>query len=112
MDLESYFDFCAPDDIRVRGTRLGIETILYDYLHRGQTPEAIAARYRSLSLEQVYATITYYLQHREALHTYLEAWLAHGRDMRAAQETQPLPPVLARLRSRQAQRHLAEAPTA
>jgi len=29
MELETYFDFLAPDDIRVKGTRLGIETILY-----------------------------------------------------------------------------------
>ena len=61
MELESYFDFLAQDDIRVKGTRIGIETILYDYIHRGQSPEAIAACYPSLTLEQVYATITYYL---------------------------------------------------
>ena len=58
MELESYFDFLAPDDIRIKETRIGIETILYDYLHRGQSPEDIAARYPSVTLEQVYATIT------------------------------------------------------
>lgn len=59
MQLEDFFDFFAPDDIRFKGTRVGIETILYDYIQRGQTPEAIAATYPSLSLEQVYATILY-----------------------------------------------------
>jgi len=34
MELESYFDFFAPDDIRVKGTRVGIETVLYEYIHR------------------------------------------------------------------------------
>jgi hypothetical protein len=34
MELESYLDFLAPDDIRVKGTRIGIETILYEYIHR------------------------------------------------------------------------------
>jgi hypothetical protein len=28
MQLEDYFDFLAPDDIRLKGTRVGIETIL------------------------------------------------------------------------------------
>lgn len=28
MQLEDYFEFLRPDDIRVKGTRVGIETIL------------------------------------------------------------------------------------
>ncbi len=56
--LEDYFDFLSADDIRVKGTRIGIETILYDYIHRARTPEEIAQTYPSLSLEQVYATIS------------------------------------------------------
>lgn len=28
MQLEDYFDFQRPDDIRLKGTRVGIETIL------------------------------------------------------------------------------------
>ena len=111
MELESYFDFLAPDDIRLKGTRIGIETILYDYIHRGQSPEAIAASYRSLTLEQVYGTITYYLHNREAIHAYLEEWLEHGRRMRAAQEQNPPPPVVARLRTLAAQRQHSEAQT-
>ena len=108
MKLESYFDFLASDDIRVKGTRIGIETILYDYIHRGQSPEAITACYPSLTLEQVYATITYYLHNRETIHAYLEDWLEHGRRMREAQEQNP-PPVVVRLRTLAAQRQRAEA---
>jgi uncharacterized protein (DUF433 family) len=59
MDLESYFVLLDPDDIRLRGTRKGIETVLDDYLN-GVGPEEIAARYRAMTLEQVCATITYY----------------------------------------------------
>jgi uncharacterized protein (DUF433 family) len=108
MELESYFDFLASDDIRLKGTRVGIETILYDYIHRSQPPEAIAARYPSLTLEQVYATITYYLQNREAVNAYLEDWLEHGRRMREEQE-QNLPPVVVKLRALAAHRQRAEA---
>lgn len=105
MELETYFDFLAPDDIRVKGTRLGIETILYEYIHRDQPPEAITARYPSLTLEQVYATITYYLHNQEAVTAYLEDWLEHGRQMRDEQERNP-PPVVAKLRAVAAQRQL------
>jgi len=73
MELESYFEFLSEDDIRIKGTRVGIETVLDDYLE-GSSPEEIAARYRSLSLEQVYATITYYLRNRAQVDAYLEAW--------------------------------------
>ncbi len=73
MELESYFEFLSEDDIRLKGTRVGIETVLDDYL-QGSSPEEIAARYRSLSLEQVYATVTYYLRNRVAVDAYLEAW--------------------------------------
>jgi len=35
MKLEDYFDFLAPNDIRLKGHRIGIETILFDYLEQG-----------------------------------------------------------------------------
>jgi uncharacterized protein (DUF433 family) len=109
MELESYFDFFASDDIRVKGTRVGIETILYDYVHRSQSPEAIAQRYPSLTLEQVYATVTYYLHNREVITAYLTDWLAYGRRMREEQDRNP-PPVIVKLRAAAAQRQRAEAP--
>ncbi len=59
MQLEAYFDFLAENDIRLRGTRIGIETILYEYIYRCQTPEEIVKTYTSLTLEQVYATVLY-----------------------------------------------------
>jgi hypothetical protein len=41
MQLEDYFDFLGDVDIRIKGTRLGIETVLDDYIHWGQSTEAI-----------------------------------------------------------------------
>jgi uncharacterized protein (DUF433 family) len=89
MQLEDYFDFLAPNDIRLKGTRIGIETILYDFIHRSRRPEEIADAYRSLTLEQVYATITYYLHNEEAVRKYLTEWIEHGRRMRAEQAKNP-----------------------
>ena len=42
MELEDYFSFLTPDDIRVKGTRIGIETVLDDYLNGGRLPGALA----------------------------------------------------------------------
>lgn len=111
MARDSSGDFLAPDDMRLTGTRMGIATMVYDSLHRGQSPEAMAACSRSLTLEQVYGTSTDSLHHREAIHASLAAWLAHGRRRRAAQEQHPPPPVVARLRTLAAPRHHAEAQT-
>src|SRR5262245_30301388 len=70
MNLESCFDFVDDSDIRIRGTRLGIETVLFDFLD-GASPEEIAVRYCSLKLADVYATITYYFHHRDQVDSYL-----------------------------------------
>lgn len=97
MNLETYFDILAPDDIRIKGSRIGIESVLYEYVHRGQTAEVIAARFPSLTLEQVYATILWYLHDRERLAAYLADWLAFSGTMREHQERNP-PPVVLKLR--------------
>lgn len=97
MQLEDYFSFLAPDDIRLKGTRVGIETILYDHLFRARTPAEIAATYPSLALEQVYATILYYLHNQAAVDAYLTDWLEWGEAMRQEQRRNP-PPVVAKLR--------------
>jgi uncharacterized protein (DUF433 family) len=89
MQLEDYFDFLGADDIRIRGTRVGIETVLYDYIHRSNTPEYIVTSYSSLTLEQVYATILYYLHNQEAVTAYLADWLDDGQRMRATQGQDP-----------------------
>ena len=51
MQLEDYFNFLSGDDIRIKGTRIGIESVLYEYIHRAQEPKAIVQFYHTLSLE-------------------------------------------------------------
>jgi len=103
MQLEEYFDFFAKDDIRIKGTRIGIETVLYDFIHRSQSPEEIASTYPSLKLEQVYATILYYLHNREAVTKYLTNWMEWSREMRRQQAANPSPEIQ-RLRKIKAER--------
>ena len=109
MQLEQYFDFLAPDDIRIKGHRIGIESVLYEYLFREQTPEQILRRFPSLTLEQVYATILYYLSNREKVEAYVKDWLEWGERMRAEQDRNP-PPVVVRLRALKAQQQTAQMP--
>jgi uncharacterized protein (DUF433 family) len=106
MQLEDYFVFLAPNDIRVRGTRIGIETVLHDYLKEGRCAEEIAAAYETLELEQVYATILYYLHNLETVSRYLDEWYEFGRRAREEQERNPSPAVL-RFRKLQAERETA-----
>ncbi len=103
MLLEDYFDFLAPNDIRIKGHRVGIESVLYEYLHRGRTPEEIVRRFPSLSLEQIYATILYYLANHSQVTTYLTDWLEWGERMREEQARNPFPAIL-KLRQAKAER--------
>ncbi len=103
MQLEDYFNFLAPDDIRLKGSRIGIETILYEYIYHARTPEEIAKTYTSITLEQVYATILYYLHNKEAVSAYIADWLEWGHQQRKAQALNP-PPVVAKLMKLKAER--------
>lgn len=103
MQLEDYFNFLDLNDIRLKESRIGIETILYEYLFRDRTPEEIAKIYSSLTLEQVYATILYYLHNQEAINKYMTEWLEWGEQMREEQRRNP-PPVAEKLRQSKAER--------
>ncbi|CAN2039984.1 DUF433 domain-containing protein [Candidatus Magnetomoraceae bacterium gMMP-15] len=108
MNIEEYFDYLSPDDIRIKGTRVGIESVLYEFIHREQTPEAIVRRFTSLTLEQVYATILYYLCNKPIVEAYMTEWLGFGQRMRVEQTKNP-PPVVVRLRSLKQQNQMVSA---
>lgn len=85
MKIEDYFEFLSPDDIRIKGHRIGIDTILEPFLD-GFAPETIAADYPELGLEKIYATITYYYRKQ----TDMEAYLQRLRKWREAQYQEAL----------------------
>lgn len=89
MILEDYFVVLAPNEIRLKGHRIGIESILYEYLHRGQTAEEIAETFDTLTLEEVYATLLYYHRNRPQLDEYLDNWLKSQEAARRAQDNDP-----------------------
>jgi uncharacterized protein (DUF433 family) len=97
MQLEDYFDFIAPDDIRLKGHRIGIDDVLYYYLE-GYTPEEISAHLPTLSLEHIYATITYYLHNQPEMNKYLSE-LTVWRQQRYQEQASRLSPVAERLKA-------------
>jgi uncharacterized protein (DUF433 family) len=78
MQLEDYFEFEKFDTkfgpverIRIKGHRIDIEHVIR-FFHEDLTPAQILEQYPTLTLEEVYATITYYLHNREAVDKYIE----------------------------------------
>jgi uncharacterized protein (DUF433 family) len=70
MQLEDYFEFLDPDDIRLKGHCIGIQHVIEYYL-QGYTVEQILTELPTLNLEKIHATITYYLHHRAEMDAYL-----------------------------------------
>jgi uncharacterized protein (DUF433 family) len=89
MQLENYFDFLAQDDIRIKGTRIGIEHVLDQYLHEKKSPEEIVELFPTVTLEQVYATILYYLSDRDRVGRYVADWLEYTQQAEATYDRNP-----------------------
>jgi len=87
--LTDYFAFLAADDIRIKGTRIGIEHVLYEYIHNAKSAEAIADLFPTTTLEQVYATILYYLQNKTSVGHYVSEWLDYALKAEAEQDNHP-----------------------
>ena len=86
MALEDYFEFAEPDVIRLKGHRIFLEHIIERWLN-GSSPERITQELSTLTLEEVYAAITYYLHNRQELDAYLaRAREAGAEQMREADE--------------------------
>lgn len=97
MQLEEYFVFLAPDDIRIRGTRIGIEHVLYEYIHNAKSPEEIAQSFQTATLAQVYATVLYYLENRATIGQYIADWLNYTQKSEAEHDQNP-PKIIEQLR--------------
>ena len=97
LENDRYLDVVAEDDIRVQGTRVGIEHILSAYLS-GNQPEEIALEFPTVSLEQVHGVIAFYLRNRSQTDAYLQKWLQEARLQRKKQISENEPAVIGRLR--------------
>ena len=71
--------------IRVAGTRVSVDSILWLY-KQGYGPEAVAEAFPSVPLADVYSTIAYYLRHKKSLDEYLAKCEAEAEELRAEME--------------------------
>jgi uncharacterized protein (DUF433 family) len=76
-----YLEHVSATEVRLKGTRIGIEHVLERYLLRGELPGEIAADL-GLSEAQVYAIIAYLRDDRRRAWRYLQEFL----EWRAKQE--------------------------
>ncbi|WP_445633822.1 DUF433 domain-containing protein [Nostoc sp. DSM 114161] len=102
MELKDYFEFLDPDDIRIKGHRIGIDNVIQYYL-QGYSPEEILEELPSLNLEKIYATLTYYLHNRVEIDGYMLR-LAKWREQSYQESSANPSPLMQRLRVLKAQR--------
>lgn len=69
----------------VKDTRVSLDSVVHVFL-RGESPEGIAESFPSLSLEQIFGALAFYMANREIVDQYLrqgqsefEAMREHGR---------------------------------
>ena len=71
-------------------SRVSLESVVYEFL-RGESPEAIVQAFPTLSLEQVYGGITFYLAHRAEIDASLQKDEARFEELvRASRTANPL----------------------
>ncbi len=73
--------------LRVGNTRVLLDLVIYAF-HRGDTPEAITSAYSTLSLDDVYLAVGYYLRHRDELDAYLRQQETEAEQLRREWEAE------------------------
>lgn len=77
------------DAYRVAGSRVSLDSVVYAFLG-GQSPEGIVDSFPTLSLEQVYGAITFYLSNRDEIDAYLKQGEEEFETLRrASRESNP-----------------------
>ena len=84
--------------MRVANTRVMLDSIVVAF-EQGHSPETIRDQYPSLTLEQVYGAITYYLANRDDVLDYLKRQVAVWAEWEGWSRSRPSP-LLERLRAR------------
>jgi uncharacterized protein (DUF433 family) len=86
--IERFFDVLRPDDIRIKGHRIGIEDLLLLY-RDGFVLEQLAVRFPTLTTAEIGATLRYYELNRERIDRYLDEGEERYRRARQAQRDNP-----------------------
>ena len=91
MTLDSSKIPLREDDsgaIRVENTRVTLDSVVLAF-REGASAEEIVERFPAITLSAAYAAITFYLQNRAEIDTYLKRREAEARQIRAQIESRP-----------------------
>jgi len=86
--------------LRIGDTRVSLDSVVYAF-RQGHAPEGIRQQYSTLSLEEIYGAVAFYLANREEVDRYLQSQQQAWDQFRQQAEQQPHP-VVERLRALQA----------
>jgi uncharacterized protein (DUF433 family) len=92
--------------LRVGKTKVSLDSIVYAF-RQGHSPETICEQFSSLSLEEIYGAIAFYLANRDEVHQYLERQQKIWDEFRIKSQQAPNP-VVERLRTLRASRALKD----
>jgi len=74
----------------IAGTRVSLDSVVYAFLE-GLSPESIVDSFDTLTLEEVYGALAFYLGHRDEIDAYLKQSEAQFDDLcRRARAANPL----------------------
>ena len=74
--------------LRITGTRIPLETVIYHH-QQGEPPEEIRAAYPTLELADIRAVISYYLSHRVEVEEYIAQQKIKADEIRRMIEASP-----------------------
>ena len=74
--------------IRIADSRVSLDSVVYHY-KLGASAEQITQKFPDLELADVYAAITYYLNHEETVEEYLRQQEARGDEVQEKLESDP-----------------------
>jgi len=100
QDAHEYVYRTPEGGWRVAGTRVSLDSVVHSFLD-GASAEEIVSQYPTLSLEQVYGAIAFYLRRREEIDSYLSEQRARWEQLRRESASRS-DPLLDRLRQAKA----------
>jgi uncharacterized protein (DUF433 family) len=69
--MEKSYIMQTEGGYRIAGSRVSLDSVVYDFLN-GLSPKSIVDHYDTLTLEEVYGAITFYLAHRAEVDAHLQ----------------------------------------
>lgn len=83
--METEYVEQREDNYFVRGSRVSLDSLVYGFLE-GESPETTRDNFPTLTLEQVYGAIAFYLGHQAEIDAYLKK---KGAAYEVARRSQP-----------------------